>query len=53
MIFARLLRKPAPTPKEIAEEITSVLQRNEESRIYCWWRQHQKFPPSKRKAPDG
>jgi hypothetical protein len=31
-----LLRHPAPSPEEIAEEVTRVLRRNEESRIYHW-----------------
>ena len=30
-IFTRLLRHPAPSPEEIAEEVTRVLRRNEES----------------------
>ena len=33
-IFTRLLRQPAPSPEEIAEEVTRVLRRNEEARIY-------------------
>jgi hypothetical protein len=52
VIFARLLRKPPPSPEQIVEEINSVLVRNEESRIYHWWKQHKKLPP-RRQAPDG
>ena len=44
-VFARLLRHPAPSPEEIAEEITRVLRRNEESRIYHWYKRTGKFPP--------
>jgi hypothetical protein len=40
-IFARLLRHPAPSP----EEITRVLRRNEESRIYHWHASTGTFPP--------
>jgi SRSO17 transposase len=35
-VFTRLLRHPAPTAEAIAEQITRVLRRNEESRIYHW-----------------
>ena len=35
-IFTRLLRDPAPSPERIAEEVTRVLRRNEEARIYHW-----------------
>jgi len=44
-IFTRLLRHPAPSPEEIAEEITRVLRRNEESRIYHWHANTGTFPP--------
>ena len=44
-IFSALLRTPAPTPAQIAAEVTRVLRRNEESRIYAWYQQTQTFPP--------
>jgi hypothetical protein len=44
-VFTRLLRHPAPTPEEIAAEVTRVLRRNEESRIYHWYKATGKFPP--------
>ncbi len=44
-IFTRLLRHPAPTPEEIAEVVTCVLRRNEESRIDHWYKASGKFPP--------
>ncbi len=44
-VFARLLRHPAPNPEEIAAEITRVLRRNEESRIYHWYKATGTFPP--------
>jgi hypothetical protein len=50
-VFSRLLRKPAPTAREIAEEVTRVLQRNEESRIFHWHAATGTFPP-RRRLPD-
>jgi hypothetical protein len=50
-IFSRLLRDPAPTAAQIAEEITRVLRRNEESRIYHWYAATQTYPP-RRARPD-
>ena len=44
-IFTRLLRHPAPGPEQIAEEVTRVLRRNEESRIYHWHKATGEFPP--------
>jgi hypothetical protein len=44
-IFTRLLRHPPPSPERIAEEITRVLRRNEESRIYHWHKRTGKYPP--------
>jgi hypothetical protein len=44
-IVTRLLRHPAPSPEEIAEEITRVLRRNEESRIDHWHAKTGTFPP--------
>jgi hypothetical protein len=50
-IFARLLRHPASTPEVIAEVVTRVLRRNEESRIYHWHKATGTFPP-RRPRPD-
>ena len=44
-IMTRLLRHPCPTSAEIAEEVSAVLRRNEESRIYHWWASVQRYPP--------
>lgn len=44
-LFTRLLRDPPPTPRQIAREITAVLTRNEESRIYSWHSCTGLFPP--------
>ena len=44
-VFARLLRHPAPSPEEIAEVVSRVLRRNEESRIYHWHKATGTFPP--------
>jgi hypothetical protein len=44
-IFTRLLRHPPPTPRQIAREITLVLTRNEETRIYHWHAATGQFPP--------
>ena len=50
-IFTRFLRCPAPPVEEIADEVTRVLRRNEESRIYHWYKTTGKFPP-RRVDPD-
>jgi hypothetical protein len=50
-VFSRLLRNPAPSAIEIAEEVTRVLQRNEEARIYHWHTATGSFPP-RRPVPD-
>lgn len=44
-IFTRLLRNPPPTPRQIARQITCVLTRNEEARIYHWHFGTGQFPP--------
>jgi len=44
-LFTRLLRHPPPTPRQIAREVTAVLTRNEESRIYHWHATTGQFPP--------
>jgi hypothetical protein len=50
-IFTRLLRSPASTAEEIAAEVTRVVRRNEESRIYHWHKATGTFPPP-RVRPD-
>ena len=50
-MFTRLQRRPAPTPEEIAREINRVLRRNEEARIYHWFRKTKAYPPPRR-LPD-
>ena len=52
-IFTRLLRCPAPTAEEIAEEVTRVLRRNEESRIYHWHKATGNFPPRRSRSDSG
>lgn len=44
-IFSRLLGRALPTPRQIAEEVTRVLQRNEEARIYHHYKATRNFPP--------
>ena len=44
-VLARLLRNPPPSPDEIARVVTRVLRRNEESRIYHWYKATGEFPP--------
>lgn len=44
-IFTQLLRHPAPGPRQIAHEITAVLLRNQEARIYHWHAATGRFPP--------
>jgi len=51
-VFARLLQPHPPSPQRIAEEVSRVLRRNEETRIYHWYKATGKFPP-RRVRPDG
>jgi hypothetical protein len=44
-VFTRLLRRPRPSSREIAEEITRVLRRNEEARIYHYLQRTGTYPP--------
>jgi hypothetical protein len=44
-LFTDLLSAHPPTPKEIAEKISEVLRRNEEARIYHWFKQAKRIPP--------
>jgi hypothetical protein len=46
-VFTRLLRGPAPSAEAVAEEVTRVLRRNEESRIYHWHKATGRFPPGR------
>ena len=49
-LFSRLLQHPAPTAQTIANTITTVLQRNEETRIDHWHTATQTFPPRRTPA---
>ena len=51
-IFARLLRPKPPSVAQIAAEVSIVLRRNEEARIYHWYAETGTFPP-RRRLPDG
>jgi hypothetical protein len=44
-ILSRLLRHPPPTSAEIAAEVSRVLRRHEESRIYHWYATTGCYPP--------
>src|SRR5437868_15108418 len=44
-IFSLLLRRPAPTPAQVARTVSRVLRRKEESRIYHWLQATGKLPP--------
>ena len=44
-VMSRLLRQPRMSAREIAEELTRVLRRTEESRIYAWYAEHGRYPP--------
>ena len=51
VVFARLLHRPASGLAAVLEEVNDVLRRNEEARIYHWFKTHGRFPPSRRE-PD-
>ena len=51
-VFARLLQAKPPSAAQIAEEVSRVLRRNEEARIYHWHAETGAFPPPRRR-PDG
>lgn len=51
-VFARLLQPQPASAVRIAEEVSRVLRRNEEARIYHWYAATGKFPP-RRGQPDG
>ena len=44
-ILVRLLGHRPPSPEEIARVVSRVLRRNEESRIYHWYKATGTFPP--------
>jgi hypothetical protein len=51
-VFACLLQPEPPSAARIAEAVSRVLRRNEETRIYHWHAATGKFPP-RRGQPDG
>ena len=48
-IFTELLRPRRPSAAEIAEAVSRVLRRNEETRIYHWYQKTGSFPPPRRR----
>ena len=44
-IFTELLRQPRPSAERIAAVVSGVLRRNEEARIYHWYKATGGFPP--------
>ena len=44
-ILARLLDDRVPSPEEVAAVVSRVLRRNEEARIYHWYKATGEFPP--------
>ena len=51
-VFARLLQPEPASAARIAQEVSRVLRRNEEARIYHWYAATGEFPPP-RGQPDG
>ena len=49
-LTTRLLQAAPPSNAQIAREITRVLRRNEEARIYAYYARTKKFPPPRRRA---
>ncbi|MGA2496303.1 MAG: hypothetical protein ABSH20_01095 [Tepidisphaeraceae bacterium] len=49
-ICTLLLREPRPSSQQIAEQISSVLRRSEESRIYAWHKATGHYPPPRQFA---
>jgi SRSO17 transposase len=49
-VFTRLLPRPRPTARQIADEINRVLRRTEEARIYSWIARHNRYPPPRKCA---
>jgi hypothetical protein len=48
-VFTELLREPAADAEQIAEVVSHVLRRNEESRIYHWYKETGEYPPRRPK----
>ena len=44
-VFTELLRQRPASLAEIARQVSAVLRRNEEARIYHWHRRTGRFPP--------
>ena len=49
-VFARLLQAEPPSAQRIAEEVSRVLRRTEEARIYHWHAATGKVPATARPA---
>jgi hypothetical protein len=52
-IFSHLLREPRPSANAIAAEVSLVLRRNEEARIYHWHKATGTYPPRRTFADTG
>ena len=52
-IFTCLLRNPQPSPQQIARQVSGVLRRNEEARIYAWRQRTGRYPPPRPLAESG
>jgi hypothetical protein len=52
-IFSCLLRNPKPTFAQIARQVSDVLRRNEESRIYSYRKKTGGYPPPRPLAEAG
>ena len=52
-VFTELQREPAAGAERIAEVVSAVLRRSEESRIYHWYKSTGQYPPRRRQAPSG
>ena len=52
-IFTCLLRNPQPGPEQIARQVSDVLRRNEEARIYAWLQRTGRYPPPRPLAESG
>ena len=51
-VFTRLQQPRPASARQIALEVSRVLRRNEEARIYHWYARTKRFPP-RRGQPDG
>ena len=45
VVFTELQREPRPSVERIAAVVSGVLRRNEESRIYHWYKATGGYPP--------